>query len=297
MAVGDIITAARYNNLQSRVATVMGVGSGDDGYGQNLNSAQVGVADTVQAIDINQLYQDMSAGRIHQTGAVPSEINLVTQNVDVVLDSDTINKKGIVQFENLATTLENDKFVAHGTQITTEAAIAGTRTTAWNGTLSHIIDVTFTDADHQRHFFNAGGEVRFASNITYVGSDSKTIDWMTMLVNMGTVTMNYTNTVASGSGSGSAIGYHDLTSSYQQLFEKTGSGLYAANDYKVEASKVSSTILRFKVTFNDDNTGNPNTDENVQGILNSTITQTRPTGAAVSLLSPTYSTNGSSNLT
>tara|TARA_R110000803_G_scaffold209832_3_gene280170 strand:+ start:1552 stop:2445 length:894 start_codon:yes stop_codon:yes gene_type:complete len=297
MAVGDIITAARYNNLQSRVATVMGVGSGDDGYGQNLNSAQVGVADTVQAIDINQLYQDMSAGRIHQTGAVPSEINLVTQNVDVVLDSDTINKKGIVQFENLATTLENDKFVAHGTQITTEAAIAGTRTTAWNGTLSHIIDVTFTDADHQRHFFNAGGEVRFASNITYVGSDSKTIDWMTMLVNMGTVTMNYTNTVASGSGSGSAIGYHDLTASYQQLFEKTGSGLYAANDYKVEASKVSSTILRFKVTFNDDNTGNPNTDENVQGILNSTITQTRPTGAAVSLLSPTYSTNGSSNLT
>ena len=297
MAVGDIITAARNNNLQSRVATVMGVGSGDDGYGQNLNSAQVGVADTVQAIDINQLYQDMSAGRIHQTGAVPSEINLVTQNVDVVLDSDTINKKGIVQFENLATTLENDKFVAHGTQITTEAAIAGTRTTAWNGTLSHIIDVTFTDADHQRHFFNAGGEVRFASNITYVGSDSKTIDWMTMLVNMGTVTMNYTNTVASGSGSGSAIGYHDLTASYQQLFEKTGSGLYAANDYKVEASKVSSTILRFKVTFNDDNTGNPNTDENVQGILNSTITQTRPTGAAVSLLSPTYSTNGSSNLT
>lgn len=297
MAVGDIITAARYNNLQSRVATVMGVGSGDDGYGQNLNSAQVGVADTVQAIDINQLYQDMSAGRIHQTGAVPSEINLVTQNVDVVLDSDTINKKGIVQFENLATTLENDKFVAHGTQITTEAAIAGTRTTAWNGTLSHIIDVTFTDADHQRHFFNAGGGVRFASNITYVGSDSKTIDWMTMLVNMGTVTMNYTNTVASGSGSGSAIGYHDLTASYQQLFEKTGSGLYAANDYKVEASKVSSTILRFKVTFNDDNTGNPNTDENVQGILNSTITQTRPTGAAVSLLSPTYSTNGSSNLT
>jgi hypothetical protein len=239
----------------------------------------------------------MSAGRIHQTGAVPSEINLVTQNVDVVLDSDTINKKGIVQFENLATTLENDKFVAHATQVTTEAAIAGTRTTAWNGTLSHIIDIAFTDAGHQRHFFNAGGEVRFASNITYVGSDSKTIDWMTMLVNMGTVTMNYTNTVASGSGSGSAIGYHDLTSSYQQLFEKTGSGLYAANDYKIEGSKVSSTILRFKVTFNDDNTGNPNTDENVQGVLNSTITQTRPTGAAVSLVSPTYSTNGSSNLT
>ena len=38
MAVGDIITAARYNNLQSRVATIMGVGSGDDGYGQIIRS-------------------------------------------------------------------------------------------------------------------------------------------------------------------------------------------------------------------------------------------------------------------
>ena len=272
MAVGDIITAARYNSLQSRVATVMGVGSGDDGYGQNLSSAQVGVSDNVQAIDINQLYSDMANGRIHQTGATPAEINLVTQNVDLVLDSDTINKKGIVQFENLATTLENDKFVAHLSQTTAEAAIAGTRTTSWNGTISHIIDVTFADADHQRHFFNAGGTVRFASNITYVGSSSKTIDWMTMLVNMGTVSMNYTSTTA------------------------TGSGLYAANDYKIEGSKVSATVLRFKVTFNDDNTGNPNTDENVEGVLNSTITQLRPTGAAVEVASPNYSTNGSSNL-
>ena len=119
---------------------------------------------------------------------------------------------------------------------------------------------------------------------------------MTMLVNMGTVSMNYTSTTATGSGSGSAIGYHDLDSSYQQLFEKTGSGLYAANDYKIEGSKVSGTVLRFKVTFNDDNTGNPNTDENVEGVLNSTITQLRPTGAAVEVASPNYSTNGSSNL-
>ena len=44
MAVGDIITAARYNNLQSRVATIMGVGSGDDGYGQNLSSSQVALS-------------------------------------------------------------------------------------------------------------------------------------------------------------------------------------------------------------------------------------------------------------
>ena len=56
-------------------------------------------------------------------------------------------------------------------------------------------------------FSNAGGEVRMASNITYTGTSSKTLDWMTMLVNMGTVKMGYTGTTATGSGSGSAIGY------------------------------------------------------------------------------------------
>ena len=276
MAVGDIITAARYNNLQSRVATIMGVGSGDDGYGQNLSSSQVAVTAIVNANDMQTLYTDIANGRIHQTGAQPTEIAFI-QATDVVLDSDTINKKGVAQFENLVTTLENDKFVIAPTQSSAEAVLSAQYTTSWNGTLTHVMNITFGSADLQRHFFNAGGEVRMASNITYTGTSSKTLDWMTMLVNMGTVKMGYTGTTATGSGSGSAIGYHDLTSSYQQIFIKNGTGLYAANNYKVEAKKTSGTVLTFRLTWNDDNTGNPNTDENVLGVLNSTITQLRAT--------------------
>ena len=91
MAIGDIITAARYNNLQSRVATVMGTGSGDDGYGQTLNSAQVAASATVNATDMSTLYTDIANGRVHQTGVTPTEIAIISQS-DVVLDSDTINK-------------------------------------------------------------------------------------------------------------------------------------------------------------------------------------------------------------
>ena len=174
-----------------------------------------------------------------------------------MLDSDTINKKGVAQFENLVTTLENDKFVIAPTQSSAEAVLSAQYTTSWNGTLTHVMNITFGSADLQRHFFNAGGEVRMASNITYTGTSSKTLDWMTMLVNMGTVKMGYTGTTATGSGSGSAIGYHDLTSSYQQIFIKNGTGLYAANNYKVEAKKTSGTVLTFRLTWNDDNTGNP----------------------------------------
>ena len=147
MAIGDIITAARYNNLQSRVATVMGTGSGDDGYGQTLNSAQVAASATVNATDMSTLYTDIANGRVHQTGVTPTEIAIISQS-DVVLDSDTINKKGVAQFENLTTTLENEKFQIHSSQGTAEAAISAQYTSNWNGTLAHLIDVTFTDADH-----------------------------------------------------------------------------------------------------------------------------------------------------
>ena len=102
MAIGDIITAARYNNLQSRVATVMGVGSGDDGYGQNLASSQVATNAVVLATDMQTLFTDLANGRIHQTGTQPTEVALINVS-DVILDSDTINKKGVVQFDNFTT--------------------------------------------------------------------------------------------------------------------------------------------------------------------------------------------------
>ena len=296
MAIGDIITAARYNNLQSRVATILGTGSGDDGYGQALNSNQVGVSTNITASHMSTLYTDIANGRVHQTGTAPSEIAIITQG-STILDSDTVNKKGVAQFENLTTTLENEKFQIHSSQATAEAAKTAQYSSAWNGTLVHLLDVTFTDADHRRQFFNAGGEVRVASNITYLGSSAKTIDWMGMLVNMGTVKMGYTSTAATGSGSGSTVGFHDLTTSFQTLFTKNGTGLYAANNYTLKAKIVGTNQIQFRAEWNDANTGNPNYDEDVQGVVNSTVTQYRATGVYVEVPTPTYSTNGSSNLT
>ena len=70
MAIGDIITAARYNNLQSRVATILGTGSGDDGYGQALNSNQVGVSTniidaSVMALSDGMVWKLMNDGANH----------------------------------------------------------------------------------------------------------------------------------------------------------------------------------------------------------------------------------------
>ena len=77
MAVGDLITAARFNNLQSRIATIQGNGSSSDGYGQTLASDQALASATVTAADMQGLYLDMSRARTHQTGIVPTQIQSI----------------------------------------------------------------------------------------------------------------------------------------------------------------------------------------------------------------------------
>ena len=301
MAVGDIITAARHNNLQSRVATIMGTGSGDDGYGQSLNSAQVAAAETVTATHMALLFDDISAGRKHQTNTAPSEIALIV-TTDVIEDSNTVNKKGVAQFEGLTTTLENEKFLIDVNQGTAEAAIQGQFTTSWNGQLDHIVNVTFTDSNHARHYFNAGGEIRFSANLASFPAEAKSINWATILSNMQTIKFNYTETGTDGSGTGSNLGYHDLTTSFQTIFNKSGSGQYTENSYVVEVkgnTTPNPDVLQFRINFNDDDPTDPGTptDELVSGTLTSIVTQFRPTGVNVSVPTPTYANDAGSNLT
>ena len=50
------ITAARLNNLQSRIALILGTGSGTSGYGQTVVSSQVNnTSDIVDADHINNI--------------------------------------------------------------------------------------------------------------------------------------------------------------------------------------------------------------------------------------------------
>ena len=71
MAVGDTITAARYNIIQARVAAVIGLGSGDEGYGQARTSSTAAVGATITAQDMTNLFTDMTKIRLHQSGSVP----------------------------------------------------------------------------------------------------------------------------------------------------------------------------------------------------------------------------------
>lgn len=299
---GDTITAANYNGLQSRVETVMGNGSGTDGYGQTTASSQVSVGDTVTAADMDNLRTDINKANNHQSGtdgaigdiAGGQIIGANASGTDIA--SLTSTDEGLNDYETAIGVIETNKLSIDAGESSTEAAITSARSTVWNGAITHQFTVTFNNADHRRHFFNAGGEIRFQASLTGQ-SGSKSNDWATMLSNMGTIKMNHTQTSATGTGSGTTIGNYDLTGTFQDLFQKAGTGVYAENLYKVRGRADSTSVLRFEVRFEDNDAGDqqggskpgPAEDEDVNGTITSTIQQLRATGSNVSVPTPSYS--------
>jgi hypothetical protein len=312
VSVGDTITAAQYNGLQSRIATIMGTGSGTDGYGQSLTSSQVSTGATVTATDMDNLRTDLNKANNHQLGSNASVANIAVGQVigadatGVDISTLTTTDGGFNDYDTATGNIEANKFLLDAGNSTVEAATSSTRSTDWNGSITHTFTVTFASTDDRRYFFNSGGEIRFSANLSGQ-TGAKSDDWATLLSNMGTIKFNYTETTATGTGTGSAIGNSDLTGTFAPIFTKTGSGNYAENSYTVEGRTDSATVLRFRVTFADDDTGDqvlpgsenpgdvdgvivpgPAVDEDVNGTLTSTIQQLRATGANVSVATPSY---------
>ena len=266
-----LITAQRYNQLQARVAEILGNGSGTSGYGQSTSSSPVvgkvggqvtQSTDVVDADDMINLLQDMIKIRRHQIGpSAVVELEEVLAQVDVISeDTSPGSNKGIAQFETFQTTLETDKFlVDKATQTTNQFITTSQRTEIWNETVSHKFNIEFESGNRRRHFFNAGGEILITPELDISGVSNpnlKTTTWATMLGNVGIVSMNHTRTTTTfpldATITVAEIGNYDLTSEFQTIFEKTITGTYADIDYTIRAREVSDSVIEFDCQFNDD---------------------------------------------
>ena len=67
MAVGDLITAARYNNAQGRVSAILGNGSSNEGYGQTVTSSQVSSNVVINSTHVNALFMFVYADYVYDT--------------------------------------------------------------------------------------------------------------------------------------------------------------------------------------------------------------------------------------
>ena len=290
------ITAARINNLQSRINLILGNGAGETGYGQALSSSQVVPNSIIDADDMNFLYADIIKARIHQVGPADATVtsiaqvledqNIIADETSNIIDNSGVSisdpdgtKKGLADFEDLMQAVENDKQLIHPSQASLETVVTSTRTSIWNGLIFHEFVVTFANNDVLRHYFNSGGEIRIDPSNTNASSP-KGLDWSQLCNEIGIIRFDYDSTSGS-SGTGTAIGGHDLTYNYQTIYNKVGagtySGVYAGNTYTIKARYLTDSQIEFRCEFNDiavDGT----IDNNVDGTLRNVVSLYRATG-------------------
>jgi hypothetical protein len=300
---GTNILALDYNNIQSKIGQILGTGAGNYGYNQTVLSSQVAVNQKITALQWQNLYNDLIAARTHQTNANE------TGNLTYPTTSTQIKESDRAAYQSYVNVIDTNRLITPPTgQATLETYVTGTRSSSWNGTITHSVTLTFANANTARGFFNAGGNIQFSASHTPDVSTLKNNSWQTMLANMGTIKMTYAATTNTGSSTGvttTSIGFYQLTTSPQLIFQKlTEQSLYSPNQYDVYANiNGPATAITFSIQFIDLSTGttentqastsNPfRVDEDITGTLSSKVEGYRPSGASVSITAPTASQSG-----
>ena len=257
----QVVTASRFNNLQSRIQLILGNGAGVTGYGQGTNygapllSAKVDTNNTVDAEDINNIYADIVRARIHQVGVAPTDISQIISNQNIIANDTSFfvddlgnqttdnngTEKGLVDFENLMIAVEQDKRLANSSQMSLEPALTSVRSSSWNGSVYHEFDVIFDNADHRRHYFNSGGEIRFLSANTGAPTNSKGEKWGEFLSSFEIYTFGYEQNYSLSN-----------VQVYQELLKEIATDLtILGNTYTIYAKATNTKTLTFKVEYVD----------------------------------------------
>ena len=289
MAVGDPITAARYNIIQSTVSNVLSTGSGDSGYGQALQSSQVAQNQLIEDDHMNTLRLDIRKAYLHQNNSYPTLT--VVSTADTVTDN-TLNNS-YATFETLATNINTNRNTISASRLTTgSTASSYVRTTTWNATRVGNFTVTFASTNAARHFFNSGGAVQIDMSVT--AGTVKNNDWNTMFItNMGTLT--FANLASSRSGAGgtltSSVAYTTLTTTFQTVYSSVGGGVYTASNFNIQVrfTDISSLVIEFQITLNDAAAGT--IDEDVAANLNINVNRRIANGALsdpITIAEPTF---------
>ena len=287
-----LILVTDYNAIQTKITTVLGTGSANYGYGQVVSSSQVASNAIISVNQWNSLRTDLVKCLRHQTG-----VDHVFPHKNKKKKVTEATRAAYMQAADDATT---NRLVAPPiTEATREYLSFGSiqRTASWNGVRTQTVTINFSSANDARYFFNTGSRIEFSASLTATSSSAKDQSWVSNLNGIGVVYFNYDTTTATVGGSGTSIGWYDLTTSNQLVYEKAVSSGYIPNSYRIYARAPSDTQLVFDIQFRDDATYNPSpndgffVDEDVTGTLTSDVRVYRATGS-VSVPNPPATSTG-----
>jgi hypothetical protein len=256
------ITTTDFNNLQARIARVMGVGDGDYGYGQFYTSTPVGVSDPITFDLYNNLRNDILRAKQHQRGIAYS--TAIPELGQVVPTSTTwqtyFTVMGDVERDRLIIPPSSQRF---RTELNTGSQVLSPNT--WNGTSTYSFTASFESADTMRNYFNSGSVIEINSTFAASIASAKNTSWANLLTSIGVVTFGRNTTKSAKTTGGTSYGYGQLTSSFLTIFKKNPADVYLSNSYEIQARLVDDNAILFQVLFKD--TSIILSDLNVTGVL------------------------------
>lgn len=297
---GDIIEDQHFNDPITTVNTVYGdLYSGDTGvnadkgYGVTTpgpNSVTSG--QLVTALQWNNIFSRLTQVCQHQGTAIGDVVSSV--NIGDIITAYDAAGSGLLNVANNA--YNNRLNIAFSNATITSGGSLGSsqRTTSWSAaaTIEWNFTLSFGSYDNARHYFNSGGQIRFAGSLTgYSAKDTNTnID--NMLTGLQTMIFD-TQQMLAGNGEGEAVGVYDLTDTYQTLLYREPAG-YPDDNVRIRGRWATDTagtsgaaigtsgIIQFSVQFNSSGSGG-----DPDGTLTMEVDERRSTGV-FNKSSPTY---------
>lgn len=227
MAVGDFITAADYNAIRAKIAAVWGSGGTNPntgladpsfGYGQTLLSSDVSEDAIIYETEWDNLRYDIYNSLFHQTGTVPSIVDISAG--DLIRFGSSYP---VTQYGTRADTAIANRFNVGTTRFAFENGTVQQGNLSWTTQASVTVTANFASAADGRYFFNSGGKLLIQSARTGGAATQQNGDWTTLLSTAG---------IQYFSGTG-ALNYYNLTNSFQQLYYLASSAPYSGNYYQI----------------------------------------------------------------
>lgn len=282
MPVNDLVRVPDFNDIQTIIASVMGVGSGTNGYGQTLLSSQASAGDSVSKSQFDNLRYDIVNALVHQSGTVP------TIHIPAVGE---LLRYGanlpVFQYQTLASLANTNRFdIAFG-QYSTANKATNSNSVSFAVQAQATVTVTFATSNDARHFFNSGGKIRFISSFEDTLGEAQSQAWFTILDTLGMVSFG---------GNTPSVNFYTLTNTDQIFYEQGVSGTYSMNRWRLQAkcnvannSTGSANVLTFTSTWRDvynDPGGGPPPGDLVEGTMSLTVSELRAVGALYPNLVP-----------
>jgi len=249
--VGDTISNSDYNGLLNNTASgtpnagvaarginyIAGTGAGEYGLGQTELTA-VGSADTIQAAQWNSVFTFMNNIENH------TNITALTSTTAAAA-GDVIAIKAALETDLTALAAAVAGGSTGADALTTSGALQTVTTAAegWDSgsEVTQEVSVTFGSADKMRWFFNAGGKARITVGIVAATEQGKDTAFKDLGTALGNLDIGSQASTRSGSNEiqttdGLALGFHDLTTSYQTILKLTSDNTnYTANTIEISA--------------------------------------------------------------